>query len=89
VVDVSDFALRYGVFKQICLTRQANSGKIWNFPTGDAFAGAHKDFHKPDRFLHGILHRGCWQMPWSGIGIVWEVQQQAEHWYGHFLHSTY
>jgi hypothetical protein len=82
VVDVSDFALRYGVFKQICLTRHANSGKIWNFPTGDAFAGAHKDFHKADRYFTwhsapGVLADALvrdWNSlgsPAAGRALVW------------------
>lgn len=72
VVDVSDFALRYEVFKRICLNKKDQGGQGWGFPTGDAFAGAHKEFHKASRYFTwhaapGVLADGLlWH--WKHLG---------------------
>ena len=41
----------YSVFKRICLTKKASVGQMWGFPTGDAFAGAQKEFHKASKYF--------------------------------------
>jgi hypothetical protein len=51
VIDVSDFALCYKVFKSICLFKRPAGGRTWGFPTGDAFAGTPDGFHKASRYF--------------------------------------
>jgi hypothetical protein len=49
VIDVSNSALCYKIFKSICLFKRPAEGRIWGFPTGDAFAGTPDGFHKASR----------------------------------------